>query len=83
MKIDVTEVASFFPNYTKIDEIDLDGNQKSFTRFPNENKYVLYSNVYNLTDQEYDLLEKNYVEIKRFERFNIYVSIYKARGLSN
>ena len=83
MNIDISEVASFFPNYNKIDEIDLNGNQKSFTKFTNNSNYVFYSNVYNLSDKDYELLNNNYLEIKRFKSLNIIVSILKKRAVSN
>tara|TARA_B110000902_G_scaffold4936_1_gene5778 strand:- start:652 stop:1191 length:540 start_codon:yes stop_codon:yes gene_type:complete len=83
MNIDISEVASFFPNYNKIDEIDLNGNQKSFTKFTNNSNYVFYSNVYNLSDKDYELLNNNYLEIKRFKRVNIVVSILKKRAVGN
>ncbi len=83
MNIDISKVASFFPNCNKIDEIDLNGHQKSFTKFTNNSNYVFYSNVYNLSNKDYELLNNNYLEIKRFKSFNIVVSILKKRSLSN
>ena len=83
MNIDISEVASFFPNYNKIDEIDLNGNQKSFTKFTNRSNYVFYSNVYNLSSKDYELLAQNYTEIKCLKKANIIVSILKKRSLGN
>ncbi len=75
--IDIENVASFFPNYNKVDEIDLSGNQKAFQKFNEMNEYVFYSNVYNLSDKEYQTLENNFIEVKRFQKFQIYITILK------
>ncbi len=83
MNIDISEVASFFPNYNRIDEIDLNGNQKSFTKFTKKSTYVLYSNVFNLSNEYYELLAKNYTEIKYLKKANIVISILKKRSLGN
>jgi|TARA_B110000037_G_scaffold72032_1_gene86824 hypothetical protein len=83
MNIDISEVASFFPNYNKIDEIDLNGNQKSFAKFTNKSNYVFYSNVYNLSSKDYELLAQNYTEIKCLKKANIIISILKKRSLGN
>lgn len=77
MNIDISKIASFFPNYNKIDEIDLDGNQKSFIKFSNNSDYVFYSNVYNLSDEDYQLLTDQYTSIMHLKRHRIFVSILK------
>ncbi len=78
-KIAITEVASFFPNNNKIDYIDLSGDNRSFTNYNGKNKYIFYSNVYNLSDEEYKTIDEKYVLIKKFEKFNIIVSILKLK----
>lgn len=75
-QIEIAEVASFFPNYTKIDLVDLSGNQNSFSKFDGKNKYVLYATVYNLSDEELAMLEQNYSILKQFNNFNITITIY-------
>lgn len=82
-EIDFKQVGTFFPNYNTIDEIDFTGDYRSFADFNKINKYVFYSNVYNLSDEEYDLLEKNYEKIKDFEKFGVYISILKNKTLNN
>lgn len=82
-EIDFKQVGTFFPNYNTIDEIDLTGDYRSFAHFNKVNKYVFYSNVYNLSDKEYRILEKNYQEIKRFARFGVFVSILGNNTFSN
>ena len=76
-EIDFKQVGTFFPNYNTIDEIDFTNDQRSFAHFNEKNNYVFYSNVYNLSDNDYSNLEKKYTEIKRFQRFGIYVSVLK------
>ena len=78
-KIDFQKVGTFFPNYNTLDEIDLNGDMRKFAHFNRNNQYVFYSNVYNLTDENYDFIQENYVEVKRFEQFHIYVSILKKK----
>jgi len=73
--IEVSEVASFFPNYTSLDLVDFKGDKRSFSKFNNKNKYVFYSNVYNLTDEEYYDLDKNYSSLKKFTKHNITINI--------
>jgi hypothetical protein len=74
--IDVTEVGSFFPNYTTLDLIDLKGDKRSFEKFNGKNKYVFYASTYNLSDEERDLLNNNYIILKKFHKFNTTINIY-------
>ena len=78
-KIDFQEVGTFFPNYNTIDEIEFNGDLQSFRHFNKKNSYVFYSNVYNLTDENYDFIQENYIEVKKFKRYNVYVSILKSK----
>ena len=77
--IHIEQVSTFFPNYNSIDQIDLNGDHRKFDRFNDDSSYVFYSNVYNITDEQYDSLQNDYQEIKRFESFSIYISILKKR----
>lgn len=74
--IDVTEVGSFFPNYTTLDLIDLKGDKRAFERFNGKNKYVFYASAYNLSDEEHDILNNNYILLKKFHKFNTTINIY-------
>lgn len=74
--INIEETASFFPNYVSIDLIDFSSDQRSFSKFTGKEKYVFYSNVYNLSDDEYKTLENNYIILKEFNNFNIKIIIY-------
>ncbi|MDB2385489.1 hypothetical protein N9V96_03355, partial [Polaribacter sp.] len=78
-KIDIEKTASFFPNYTSLDLIDLKGDKRLFLKFTGEEKYVFYSNVYNLKDEERIILHNNYNLLKEFNKFNITIKIYILR----
>ncbi len=75
--IDLDNVGTFFPNYNSEDEIMLNGDQRRLNQFNKQNEYIFYSNVYNLSDEELRILDKNYEEIQRFSRFQVYISILK------
>ena len=76
-QIPVTESGSFFPNTASFSAIDLTENEQRFHQFNGKQTYVFYTNVYNLSDQEWMWLETNYSEVKRFERAGVWVAIFK------
>lgn len=80
--IDFTEVQSFFPNVATIDAIDLNGDQRNFDNFDGSSRYVFYSNIFNVSDEEYDKIHdvKNYKSIKQFERNGVVVSIFEKQN---
>lgn len=78
-KIDINTVATFFPNTTTLDNIDFNEDYRSFVHFNGQNEYVLFSNIFNLTDKDYHILDNNYSIHKRFEKNNIYINIYKLK----
>ena len=75
-QIKVSEVASFFPNYTTLDLIDFRGDKRAFAKFTGKNKYVLNATVYNLSDEELKILNSNYSILKEITNFNITITIY-------
>ncbi len=75
--IPVNETASFFSNYTTLDNVDHNNDQRSFLRFTGNESYVFYSNVYNLSDDEFTSLETNYQEIKSFQNGGITILLLK------
>ena len=79
--IDFEEVQSFFPNVATIDAIDLNGDHRNFGNFDGSSRFVFYSNIFNISDQEYDQLQnsKYYKNIKRFEKNGVYVSIFEKQ----
>ncbi|HBE43639.1 MAG TPA: hypothetical protein DDW27_21075, partial [Bacteroidales bacterium] len=78
-EIDFNEVQSFFPNNSKIDYVDLNGDNRQFADFDNSGKYVIYSNVFNISDEDYDLIRKSYPVIKQFKRGLLYIYICKRK----
>jgi len=76
-QIAIEETASFFPNCTTIDNIDVNGDMRSFLNFSGKEEYVLYSNVYNLSDSEFKLLYQKYKQLKSFEKQNVRVELLK------
>jgi len=77
--IGIKETATFFPNIAKLNDITMNGDDRSFIPFTGIEEYVLCSNVYNLTDEELGLLEKDYVLLKQFEKGTVEVEIYKKK----
>jgi hypothetical protein len=82
-KIPIKNVATFFPNETAIDDIDFSGDLRSFSTFNGKNKYVFFSNVFNLKDETYKILDNNYTVIKQFKNKGIYITIYKLKNYDN
>jgi hypothetical protein len=77
--IKIEETGTFFPNAAALDEINLNGDKRKFPRFNGNSTYVFYSNVYNLTDKDYDLLKNRYITIKEFKNRGIFIKILKKR----
>jgi hypothetical protein len=77
--IKIEETVTFFPNSTYIDDIDLSGDKRIFEKYTSVNKYVFYSNVFNMSDEEYQNLDTNYRIIKKFSKNRIHIYIYKLK----
>ncbi len=78
-EISIEDVGTFFPNATKISNVDLNDDDRVFDYFDNNSGYVFYSNVYNLNDEEYDLLENRYETVKTFKSDKLYVKILRRK----
>ncbi len=78
--IDFSETQSFFPNNSLIDYFDLNNDYRQFRDFNNTGEYVIYSNVYNISDEEYDQVKNEYELIKRFRLATVYIEIRKRAG---
>jgi hypothetical protein len=78
-QISISETASFFPNCTSIDNIELNGDMRSFVIFTGKENYVFYSNVYNLSDNDIEILNENYYVLKSFEKRNVRVELMKKK----
>ena len=79
--VDFKEVDTFFPNYYPIAEIDFKKDSRSFDNYTlgNKSNYIFYSNIFNVDDEVYDYMLKNYTTLKRFENNGIYVIIFKLK----
>ena len=77
--IKIENVATFFPNINTIHNIDLSKDQRKFASFNDTKKYAFYSNVYNLSDENLNKLEKEYTVLKQFNNFNINITIYTLK----
>ena len=73
--ISISDVTTFSPNATKIDNVDLNNDDREFLPFNTNSEYVLTSTVFNLSDSEIELTEKNYTLIKSFSKNRIQVGI--------
>ncbi len=80
-KIDFAGVQSFFPNIAPIDEIDLNNDKRIFTDFNDCCDYVIYSNVFNINDENYDLVKGKYSVIKQFRSGFLYMDICRKKEL--
>ncbi|QMU62980.1 MAG: hypothetical protein GKR88_00965 [Flavobacteriaceae bacterium] len=76
-RIDIKDVASFFPNLSRFTDIDLVEDQRSFVGFNQPHTYALHANVYNVSDENLSLLSDRYQLIKEFKKHRIYIRIYK------
>ena len=77
--IDFDQVQSFFPNLASIDRIDLNGDARNFHPFDGKRKYIFYSNIFNVSDQEYDEIHNlvKYKCIKHFENQQVFIDIFE------
>ena len=74
--ISVAHTATFFPNWGIIDMTDLNGDTRSFIDFTGNEPYVFYSNVFNLSDEDYELLHRNYVLVQSYSQLGVRVELY-------
>ena len=75
--IDYQNVQSFFPNASVIDDIDLNHDNRKFMDFNNGSDYVVYSNIFNINDEDYNLIKNQYSVIKQFKSGSLYMDICK------
>lgn len=75
--IDFQNVQSFFPNSSVIDDIDLNHDNRRFIDFNNCSDYVIYSNVFNINDEDYNFIKSHYLVIKQFKKGFLYIHICK------
>lgn len=77
--INFEDVACVFPNTTEQKFLELSNDtRKHVSKDIDNNKYVLYSNIYNdFKDDEIDKLKSDFILLKEFKRFNIFLRLYK------
>ena len=79
-QIPIDKTGSFFPNTADFKYIDLQGGNTSFETIDwNENEFVFYSNVYNVSDKTIENLQnkEKWIPVKRISKRNIHVILYK------
>jgi len=77
--VDFMQVQSFFPNISSIDDFDLDGDRRQFHDFNNSTLYVLYSNVFNISDADYDIIKNEFTVEKQFKTGKVYIDICRRK----
>ena len=77
--IELNRVQSFFPNISIIDNIDLNNDMRSLQGFDGSGDYLMYSNIFNISDEEYDLIKTNFSLMKEFNSRGVFVRIYKKK----
>jgi len=74
------EVGSFFPNVTSDKFIYLNNDTSSYKEADiKKDKYIFYSNIFNIPDEDIDKLKRNFTEIKKYKNFGIYVVLYAPK----
>lgn len=48
--------------------------------FTGKSNFVMYSNVYNVSDEVIDHLSENYTVVQSFEKMNVRIEILKKRN---
>lgn len=77
--IKIEQTATYFPNNTTIDAVDLNGDKRSFANFTGVEPYVLYSNVYNIKDLEYYTIQNEYRLLKSFKQMGVRVELWARK----
>lgn len=77
--IDINQTATFFPNTGVVEKVDLSGNRNKFLNFTGDENFVFYSNVYNLSDKQHDLLENDYTVLNQFSKGSVVIEILKKK----
>ena len=71
-------VGSFYPNLYQDKYYFINENSKSFDKYDFHNhKYLLYSNVFNLSDRLIDQINSNGIEIYNATKNNVFIKLIK------
>lgn len=79
--INIADVGTFFPNDATIDAIDLNDNEQIFDGYDIGDKFVFYSNIYNIDDTTYDRLATDYKLLKEFKSNGVFIRILEKKQL--
>jgi len=78
--IDPKNVGSFFPNLYQERYYFINENSNSFSSYiPDNHKYLLYSNVYNLSDNLIDQIDSNSTELYNVTKNNVFIKLIEMR----
>jgi hypothetical protein len=78
----LTQIGTSFPNFFPLKVINLTDEENGFKkRDIQSDEYILYSNVFNESDELIDelLLSGNWREIKRIEKYQIYMVLFEKK----
>jgi len=82
-RIDKSEIGTFFPNRSSRYLTHLEDNKDdTYCGIPFTNKYILYSNAFNVNDNVIDSLFSNnskWTLIKKYSTHNIFISLYQKK----
>jgi hypothetical protein len=77
-QIELEQVETFFPSQGALDSFFLNGDQRIIDGYEGKRKYVIYSNINNLSDEEYDYIHSSaYTLIETLEKNRVFVKIFK------
>ncbi|MBR4924745.1 MAG: hypothetical protein IKZ61_03240 [Prevotella sp.] len=79
-KIEIKNIATFFPNGGEIDNVDLNNDHRRWAEFTGNEPYVFYSNVFNLSDEEIDLIHRDYRLVQSFSSFGVRTELYEKKA---
>ena len=80
--IPVTSVGSFFPNLATFKDTDLSDDCSSFKVTDlGSDKYVLYSNVFNIPDKKLEILANKeiWIIMHKIKKRGVYMILYKRK----
>jgi hypothetical protein len=77
-QIELEQVETFFPSQGAIDFFFLNGDQRIIDGYEGKRNYVIYSNINNLSDEEYDYIHSSaYTLIETLESNRVFIKIFK------
>lgn len=80
-KIPFSEIASSFPEYGPLENLDLNGDLRSMQPLDlKKHQYVYYSNVMNLSDEVFFTLEQQYLPLQEYVSGTVKVILYKRKN---